>query len=227
MRKFGKNIITLVVAMNVLVTATYVGCINVYASHKLPVVEEKVRINDIFASKVLEEECDTEEGTDDLLVCMDGDVTDKQIKKAIDDFADNYHIIAGKFEIDKNLPIEKQKRLEKYLKSKNYKTIISVDVKDELNLSNVKSALEKKNVIETISYDKRSSSVSSYGVDDTYSSKQYHIGNINAKTAWTTFSKSGYTSVYVAVIDTGLYTSNKDFSGMYLKNYSISIKDKP
>lgn len=162
----------------------------------------------------------------EILISMEGDVSDKQIKNAIDGIASEYRIISGKFEIDKNLPSEKKNRLKKYLKSGNYKTIISLDVREDLNVSTAKNRLEKKSGICSVTYNESCISPKSYGVDDSFSSNQYYLGNINAKTAWTTFSKSGYKESYVAVIDTGLYTSNKDFDGMFLKNYSISIRDK-
>ncbi len=163
---------------------------------------------------------------EELLISISGNVTDKKIKSITKEIADDYRIISGKFKIDKNLPKEKQERLKKYLETNNFDTIIAVDVKDNINLFTAKKTLENKNVNCDVGYNFNTTKVDNYGVNDTYSNKQYYLNNIHAQRAWSTFSRSGYREIYVAVIDTGLYTTNKDFSGIYLKNYSVNIRNK-
>lgn len=161
---------------------------------------------------------------DKLVVEIDSTATDKQIEKTVQNIAEDYEVISGEFEIDKKLPKEKKERLEKYLQSKKYTTILSVDLKDGVDIKEAKNKLESKAIVEDVDFNYESTSIESYGVNDTYSGKQYHLSNVGAQVAWDTYAKSGYKETWVAVIDTGLYVLNKDFSGTYLKNYSVDIR---
>ena len=157
---------------------------------------------------------------DKIIVEVDNDATNKQIKRALGETAESYEIISGEFEIDEDLPKEKKERLQKYLDEEKYTTIIEVDLKDGVETAEAKSKLESESIIEDVDYNYEVINTESYGVDDTYSGKQYHLSKIGAKTAWNTFSRSGYKETWVAVIDTGLYVANKDFNNAYLKKYS-------
>ena len=161
---------------------------------------------------------------DKIIVEVDNDATNKQIKKALRKTAESYEVISGKFEIDEDLPKEKKERLQKYLDEEKYATIVEVDLKDGMEITEAKNKLESENIIEDVDYNYEVINTESYGVDDTYSGKQYHLSKIGVKTAWDTYSRSGYKETWVAVIDTGLYVSNKDFNGIYLKNYSVDIR---
>lgn len=160
---------------------------------------------------------------DKIIVEVDNDATNKQIKRALGETAESYEIISGEFEIDEDLPKEKKERLQKYLDEEKYTTIIEVDLKDGVETAEAKSKLESESIIEDVDYNYEVINTESYGVDDTYSGKQYHLSKIGAKTAWNTFSRSGYKETWVAVIDTGLYVANKDFNNAYLKKYSVDI----
>lgn len=158
-----------------------------------------------------------------VIVEIDNEVTEKQIKTVLGKVAEKYEIISGAFDIDENLPIEKKKRLKKYLDNKKYTTIMEVDLKDGIKAKEAKKQLESESIIEDVEYNHKPIKTESYGVDDTYSSEQYYLSKIGAKTAWDTYERFGYKETWVAVIDTGLDVSNKDFGGMYLKNYSVDI----
>lgn len=165
----------------------------------------------------------TKTDSDKIIVEVDNDATNKQIKKALGETAESYEVISGKFEVDEDLPKEKKERLQKYLDEEKYTTIVEVDLKDGVEITEAKNKLESESIIEDVDYNYEMINTESYGVDDTYSGKQYHLSKIGAKTAWDTYSRSGYKETWVAVIDTGLYVANKDFGGIYLKNYSVDI----
>lgn len=161
---------------------------------------------------------------DELIVCFGGNVSEEEIKQQIGKESDGYEILSGAFEVDKNLPKEKQERLNKYLKKGDYDTVVSIDLKDESDLEKTKEKLEQKSDIQSVNYSiVQDNEAEAYGVNDTYSSSQNYLNNIKAQTAWNTVARSGYTEIWVAQIDTGLCLSNPDFGGVYLKNYSVDV----
>ena len=78
--------------------------------------KEKTGTEDIYEDVIMDD--------DKLVVEVEGQTTYKQIEKAVKDVAEHYEVISGEFEIDEKLPKEKKDRLEKYLKSKNYTTLL-------------------------------------------------------------------------------------------------------
>lgn len=183
---------------------------------------EKILVsNRVINSEKMENNTKTD--SDKIIVEVDNDATKKQIRKAFRETAEGYEIISGKFKIDEELPKEKKERLQKYLDEEKYTTIVEVDLKDGVEIAEAKNKLKSESIIEDVDYNYEKKNTESYGVDDTYSGKQYHLSKIGAQTAWNTYSRSGYKEIWVAVIDTGLYVSNKDFGSIYLKNYSVDI----
>lgn len=75
---------------------------------------------------------------DKIIVEVDNDATNKQIKKALRKTAESYEVISGKFEIDEDLPKEKKERLQKYLDEEKYATIVEVDLKDGMEITEAK-----------------------------------------------------------------------------------------
>lgn len=89
---------------------------------------------------------------DKIIVEVDNDATNKQIKKALRKTAESYEVISGKFEIDEDLPKEKKERLQKYLDEEKYATIVEVDLKDGMEITEAKNKLESENIIEDVDY---------------------------------------------------------------------------
>lgn len=164
---------------------------------------------------------------DELIVTLDANVEVGEVEKLVDDVAQDYEVLSGDFEINDDLPAKKKERLRKYLENKEYNTIVSVNLKENKDVDEVKEELESIDEIEDVEYNYEVKEIKAdgmpTGMDDPFLSEQYYLENIDVATAWDAFEYGEYAEVWVAVIDSGLCIENPDFKGVYLKKYSVDV----
>ncbi len=166
------------------------------------------------------------ESTNQLIIKVDNNVSKSELTNQLDYISNDWEQISGKFEIKQDLPDNVKNRLQKYLDSNNYSTILSISLKDEIEPKYAKQLLESNSIVESVDYDTTTDCIinetASY-TNDTNVANQYYLEKIDVKKAWYAINGGGLGQSRVAVIDTGLYINNPDFNGRYLSDLSVDI----
>ncbi|MDD6856839.1 MAG: S8 family serine peptidase [Lachnospiraceae bacterium] len=162
--------------------------------------------------------------SDSILVEFDSTLSDTDITNIMDDMSDGGEVITGKYEIDEELPKEKQDRIRKFFDERKTKIAIVNLGKDETT----EKAIEEYLALDCVDVASRNYIETMCGTgdisDDLYSSQQWYLDSVNAKTAWETLENANECSkVRVAVIDSGIDMKHEDLEGKISKRLSVDI----